>query len=590
MASNPFELLGVRRKKDRNRTQQPLPWMLECVHSSRSVQSGSSSRLPILAHIVATALLAGCNATVSGDPAGGTATVPSGGDESSNPASSGDARPVSLDGKPIYSRFLRLTNDQWENSVKDVLKLAQPLGLAADFLRPVSGTTDFDNNERVVIVNDTAWKDFQLAAEAAAAKVTTTDQALQAVVATTDAETFITTFGRRAFRRELSADEVTKYQTLLTDGASYSGSQSAFTKGAALVVAAMLQSPFFLYRVEMADAGKQLSGYELAAKLSLWIRDSTPTDAMLDAAKSGAFDSPDGVAGQAKEMLSDAASSLVMRKFHGQLYKVEVLDAITKTGVDGYSDDLIPEFKQASYLFFDRIFTQDLGLKDILTSSVGFAGPKMAPLYGVKVQGTTVQQVDFTDRPGWYSQAPFLALWAINSDPDSIHRGVRINLDTLCADPGVPTADLPPVPPLQPSQTNRQRYQALTEGCGATCHGQIINPIGFAFENFDGVGRARQMDNGQPVNTNGEYPFAEGRQSFSGAAELMQRIAGGSQAHECYAKKLASYALERDVVESEHALVQSLGATSRQTGASVKDVMLALVKTDAFRTHVGGTP
>jgi hypothetical protein len=289
-------------------------------------------------------------------------------------------------------------------------------------------------------------------------------------------------------------------------------------------------------------------------------------------------------------MLNDPLSTAVMRKFHGQLYKVEVLEAITKTGVQGYSDELIPELKQASYLFFDRIFTQGLGLSDILTSNVGFVGPKMAPLYGVTVSGSAIQQLELTSRPGWYAQVPFLALWAINNDPDSIHRGVRINLDTLCADPGLPTQDLPPVPPLAPNQTNRERYKALTEGCGAACHGGIINPVGFAFENFDGLGRYRELDNGRPVDTTGEYPFAEGTKPFSGAGELMQAIASGSQAHECYAKKLASYALERDIVDTERPLVASLGEASRSSGASLKEIMLALIKTEAFRTHVGGAP
>ncbi len=552
----------------------------------------------LVTHIVALAWLAGCTAEISGDSQGkGPSVTPgsnnNGSGGSSNPGGggsqvSGGPRPVSLEGEPLYSRFLRLTNDQWENSVKDLFSLSEPTGLSADFVRPVSGVTDFDNNERVVIVNSTAWSDFQNAAEAVAAKVTATDQALQAVIKTTDAATFIKSFGRRAFRRELSADEVTSYQALLSEGAQYAGSQSAFTKGAALVISAILQSPHFLYRSEMADDGKPLSGFEMAAKLSLWIRDTTPTDAMLDAAKAGAFDTAQGAATEAGKMLSDPASTASIRKFHGQLYKLEVLDAIAKTGVTGYSDALIPEFKQASYLFFDRIFSKDLGVKDILTSSVGFAGPGMASVYGVQVQGSGVQEVQLSNRPGWYSQAPFLALWAINNDPDSIHRGVRINLDTLCADPGLPDVQLPPVPAIQANQTNRQRYANLTEGCGAVCHGQIINPIGFAFEGFDGLGRARDTDNGKPLDTSAQYPFAEGTKSFSGPTELMQQIAEGSQAHQCYAKKLASYALERDVVDAERPLVESLGATSRETGASLKEIMLALVKTDTFRTHVGG--
>jgi hypothetical protein len=513
-----------------------------------------------------------------------------GGGSSGTSGTPGETSTVSMEGMPIYSRLLRLTNSQWENSVEDLLKLGAPTGQSDQFLHAVPGVTDFDNNERVVVVNNDNWSDFQGAAETVAAQVTATDQALQAVVATTDPATFIRTFGRRAFRRELTAAEITAYTSLHGDGATYSGTQSAFTKGAALVITAMLQSPNFLYRWEMGDEGAPLSGYEMAAKLSLWIRDTTPTDAMLDAAAQGSFDTPDGAASAAKAMLADPDAVVSIRQMHHQLYKLGLLDTITKDNVQGYSDGLKAEFTSAANSFFDYVYTQDLGVTDILTTNVGFAGPLMASLYGIKVTGTSVQQVSLPDRVGWYAQTPFLTLWAINDEPDSIHRGVRINVDTLCVGLGPPSMMLPSVPAIEANQTNRQRYQALTEGCGAPCHTVFINPLGFAFENFDGVGRARTTDHGQPVDTTGSYPFAEGTLSFSGAPELMQLIAEGAQAHQCWSKKLASYALERDMVEAERPVIEQLGAVSLQSGGSLKEVMLALVRSDAFRTHVGGSP
>ena len=535
----------------------------------------------------------GAGLSSSGGTGGGNATGGSSG--ASGTASggtgvtlTGEASPVAMTGTPIYSRFLRLTNSQWENSVHDVLKLTAATGQSGQFLHAVAGTTDFDNNERVVVVNNDNWSDFQGAAEAVAAQVTGTDQALQAVVPTTDAATFIKTFGRRAFRRELTQAEVTSYTSLHSEGAMYSGTQSAFTKGAALVITAMLQSPNFLYRMEMGDDGAPLSGYEMAAKLSLWIRDTTPTDAMLDSAAKGSFDSADGAVAQAKTMLEDPAAVASIRQMHAQLYKTALFETITKDKVQGYSDGLKAEFTQAATSFFDYVYSQDLGVKDILTTNVGFAGPLMAPLYGVSVTGTAVKQVMLADRTGWYSQAPYLTLWAINNDPDSIHRGVRINFDTLCAELGPPATVLPSVPPLADNQSNRQRYEALTNGCGAPCHNIYINPIGFAFEDFDGVGRARTTDNGQPVDTTGTYPLAEGSTSFSNAAELMQSIAAGTQAHQCWSKKMAGYALERDLLDSERPLVESLGAVSLASGGSLKQVMAALVQNDAFRTHVGG--
>ena len=494
---------------------------------------------------------------------------------------------VSMKGEPIYSRFLRLTNSQWENSVHDILKLTAATGVSDNFQHAVGGTTDFDNNERVVYVDDTAWSDFQTAAETVANQVTATDAAIKAVGAGSDKAGFISTFGRRAFRRDLTAAEVTTYGAIYDQGTSIAtGSVSAFTKGARYVIGAMLQSPNFLYRIEMGDTGSPLSGYEMASKVSLWLRDTTPSDAMLDAAKAGTFDTAQGAAEQAQAMLSDTHIATVIRNFNGELYKFALYDSITKVGVPEWSADMNPEMKEASYLFFDRIFSQGLGVADIFTSTAGFIGPKTASLYGMTAQGTQIKQVD-TGRAGYYAQVPFLTRQARNNDPDSIHRGVRINTDALCADPGVPSPDLPDIPPAMANETNRQIITGLTKSCGAECHGQVINPIGFAFEDFDGMGRKRTMDNGSPVDTTGSYPFAEGTLSFANSTELMQLIATGSQSHQCWAKKMASYALERDLIESERPMIESLGAVS-QAGGSLKDVMIALVKENGFRTHVGG--
>jgi hypothetical protein len=191
------------------------------------------------------------------------------------------------------------------------------------------------------------------------------------------------------------------------------------------------------------------------------------------------------------------------------------------------------------------------------------------------------------NRPGYFTQIPYLALHAFNDEPDSIHRGVTLNLDILCADPGPAVPDLPPVPPLAEGESNRERITTLTSACGGECHNYYINPIGFAFENFDGMGQLRETDNGKPVDTRGAYPFAEGVLSYSGASELMQLMANGKQAHACYAKKIAGYALQRSIVQSDLPLLESLAQVS--LGGSVKQVMLELSKNPAFTVRAGGT-
>ena len=208
------------------------------------------------------------------------------------------AKPVDLAGDPKYYRLVRLTNEQWGHSAQDLLKLTTPSGLEGSFETAVAGTTDFTNNELVLEVTQRSWGDYQTAAETLATQVTASDAALARVyTGGTDAAGFINGFGRRAFRRPLTAAEVTRYTTLFNAGSTMSGTRSAFLKGAELVIRAMLQSPYFLYRTEMGATGQPLTGYEMASKLSLWLRGTTPSDALLDsAAGPGKLDTADGAA------------------------------------------------------------------------------------------------------------------------------------------------------------------------------------------------------------------------------------------------------------------------------------------------------
>jgi hypothetical protein len=230
-----------------------------------------------------------------------------------------------------------------------------------------------------------------------------------------------------------------------------------------------------------------------------------------------------------------------------------------------------------------------LGVRELLTSTTGFVGPRMAALYGVSPPASGYAETELGPRrAGYFSQIPFLSLYGHNAEPDSIHRGVSMNLDVLCTVLGPPAANLPPIPALEPGQTNRQRISKLTEGCGGVCHNQQINPIGFAFEHFDGMGAYRETENGNlPIVSSGSFTFTEGAKSFEAAADLMVSMAAGKQAHTCYAKKLASFSLQRDIVADDVPLLDALTKISLENG-SIKGSMLALVRDDAFRVRSRG--
>ena len=505
------------------------------------------------------------------------------------PAATGATGRLNLAGSPQYFRVVALTKNQWRNSVKDTLGLMTPPATAQAFQDAVSGTTDFTNNELVLDVDSRSWSDYQAAAEEVAQMVTSDPALLSKLYAGTDGAGFIASVGRRLFRRPLAAAEVARLQPLFDMGAT-SGS---FAMGAEMVLAAMLQSPHFLYRTELGSAGSALSGSEVAAKLSLWLRDTSPDLVLLDAAESGELDTAAGVAAMATKMLEEPVALTVMRQFHGQLLHFGRFSELSKVGVAAYDPAINNELMESAYLFFDKVFSANRGLADVFLSTSGFVGPQMAPLYGLPASGGGLTHRELgAGRVGFFTQLPYVMLYAHNDEPDAIHRGVSMALDVLCAPLGPPAATIPPLPMRMPGQTNRKRVDAHTSVCGGACHNDLINPLGFAFENFDGMGQYRTEEKhpGETlaVDASGSFKFIDGMKSWSNAMELMQLLAAEPQTHLCYAKKLASFGLQRDIVEADMPLLQELAAAS-QTG-SIKQVIVKLVETDAFRTRAGGMP
>ncbi len=548
------------------------------------------------------ALGSGCTADISGDPdgdgkGGGTAGNNAGGSSNNNgdpqgPIIEPNGR-IAFGKAGKYHRVIRLTNTQWTNSVQSILALPTAPEHAENFQNAVSGVTDFTNNELGLAVDNRDWSDLQAAAEDLAAQVTADSSLLSKLYAGNDAAGFIATVGRRVHRRPLTAGETAQYQRLYDLGAAMSGNQSAFAKGVKVVLEAMLQSPHFLYRTELGAAGAALSGHELAAKLSLWLRDRAPDDALLDAAAAGQLDSVEGVTAQTRALLDDPAAKSVMRRFHGEFLHFGRFNVLSKVGVADYEEGINEELLESSHLFFDKIFSQGLGIKDIFTSTKGFVGPRMAKLYGGDAPASGFMERDLgASRPGYFTQLPFLALYAINDTPDAIHRGVSISLDVLCAPLGPPSAEIPPLPPAKPGQTNRMRVDEHTKGCGAACHNNMINPLGFAFENFDGMGRYREVeksgDEMLPINASGSFTFVGGKKDYNNASELMSILASEPQAHLCYSKKLASFGLQRNVVEADLPLLSKLATVSMESGASLKEVIVDLVAADEFRKRAGG--
>lgn len=532
----------------------------------------------------------------SGAGAGATATGAAGGTTSPDVATAlanAEPLPLALDGEPVFARTVRLTHHQWERSVQYLLQLAGPTGQESGLTDDAQAISDFSNNEEGLVVSGTLWNDYAQAARALASQVATDAAALSAIYPGTDAAGFIAEFGRRAFRRPLEAAEQAQYQAMFDTGVGLpGGGATEFARGAGLVIEAMLQSPNFLYRVELTAPGERLSGHELAAKLSLLLRGVTPDDALLDAAERGDLDTDAGVTSLVTQMLAESDLVEVMRQYHSELFKFNRYLTIQKdqTTVSEYTPALNEELQEASLLFFDKLVEDSLGVREMLLGNFAFVGPSMAEFYDVPARSGFQEITLGAERPGFFTQLPFLILNSVNLTPDPIHRGVALNLDVLCADIPPPQVAGLTLPGIQQGQTNRERVESASGAgtCGATCHAPYINPLGYAFENFDGLGRERDTDNGEPVDTTASYPFAEGNQSYAGAAQLMQIMAEGEQAHACYAKHLAGFVLQRDLTEADRSLIDSLTTASRAPSGSIKQMLLALVTDPTFTARAAG--
>ena len=575
--------------------------------------------LTVRCSLVALSLgLWGCNSTltgpdVTGDDPGASGSAGSGGSSgatgkggsvgttggasgSAGTAGTGGPGPggysIPLEGVPIRSHFVRLTHRQWENSVRDLLKLAAVPGLSQMFTGdPPEGT--FSNNERALFVAGNLRGDYERAAEDLARRVATDAQARSAIGASGNASTFISTFGRRVYRRPLEAVEQQRYEALFASAATLYTSGDAFVNGVELVVRAMFQSPHFLYRSELGVDATPLSSWEVASKLSFLLRDTTPDDALLDAAGRSEFGTPDAIAQRAQMMMDAVEAVPVLARYHSELFGLSRFETIDKdrTLFPNYTETMNAELMEADRLFFDGVFQGGQGLRQILLSTTAFVSATTAPLYGVSASGSGLTQTTLgPDRPGFFTRVGFLAYNANLREPDPIHRGVDISHRLLCSAIAPPAGEIPPLPAPMAGQTNRERVTAHTgEGVCGGCHLTVINPLGFAFENFDAMGQLRTTDNGNPVNTADAYELSSGLVPFAGAPELMAILAESPDAHACYARHASEFALARDMDEADRPLVNELTLASMSATGSIKAMLLAVVRSPTFSVRTGGT-
>jgi Protein of unknown function (DUF1592)/Protein of unknown function (DUF1588)/Protein of unknown function (DUF1595)/Protein of unknown function (DUF1587)/Protein of unknown function (DUF1585) len=507
---------------------------------------------------------------------------------------------------PATTRLARLTHHQYDNTVRDLTGLT--LGFAAEFLADPH-QAGFDRGLDLQ-VGDVLAKAYRDAAEKVADTVVSDAAAYSRVVGCspaqgdTCAKTFIAEFGKKAWRRPLTDAEQASLLTLFKLGPDVVDAGDDFQKGVRVTLEALLQSPKFLYRIELSnqvDKGMiKLNGYEVASRLSFMLANTTPDATLLTAAANNQLGTPDLIAAQATRLLQTPNAHETVRDFHHQWLDLDIYpNKLTKDPklYPSVTPDLAPVMQSEVEKFVDAVtFERKAGYASLLTAPFSYVNKTTAALYGVTGSfSDNLQRVDLNvaERAGLLTQVGFLATHAFSGSSSPIHRGVFIQRRLLCNQIPDPPANVPSLPPLDGTsiKTTRQQVDQHTanEPC-ASCHHTFINPLGFGLENFDAVGRFRTSENGEPIDASGVLAGTEQRAPFSNGVELSHAIAGAPEAQLCYAKNWFRYTFGRQETDADSCDLSRIAEKLASDQYTALDVLTDLTRTQAFSVRTAEVP
>jgi hypothetical protein len=407
--------------------------------------------------------------------------------------------------------------------------------------------------------------------------------------------TFVEQFGARAFRRPLTTEEKADY------GAFFEGERaSSDFKGAVqLTTEVMLQSPQFLYRIELGDAATAapdrigLTQHEVASRLSYLLWGSMPDKALFDAAAAGGLADAAAREAQARRMMTDPRAGAMMVEFHRQWLDLDRLDKEPKDAATypKYNDALRGAIREESNRFVQKVMWQGPGtIAAFLTSTDAQVNAPLAALYGVAAPMSTSGWGDVTldpmQRAGFLTRANFLASRAHALEGSPPLRAVFIRDRLLCMSPLAPPADAnlsePKATAGTAAMTNRQLFEARI--APATCKGchTIINPMGYGLENYDAVGAYRTTDDGLPVDASGSIGGTDVDGPFNGGVELSKKLAQSKTVQTCVAQNWFQYALGRDLGTEDSCRMAKLNLALSDAGGDVRELLVALVKSPEF--------
>lgn len=496
--------------------------------------------------------------------------------------------------EPGKAPLRRLTRFEYDNTVRDLL--GDDTHPASQF-PPEEQALGFDNQADALGVTQLLAEQYMKASEGIAARATADVAKILPCDPKVDGEDacaakFIDAFGARAFRRPIDSTSHDRAMGLYSWGKATYG----FSTGIAVAIEGFLQSPQFLYRVELTGTDPiegdvvALDDFEIATRLSYLLWGSMPDQALFDAAKKGELETRDQLKAQAERMLADQRARAAVARFHTEWLGIEGVDSVdkdTKTFPE-WKPELGAMFRRETEALVERIvFDDDGDVTRLFTAPYTMANSEIAAFYGVKgPKGDDFAKVDLDpkERSGILTQPSVLATYAKSNRSSPVHRGKLVRERFFCQPLSPPPPNVPEPPPVDPHSTLRQQFaQHETDPNCASCH-KLMDPVGFGFEHYDGIGAWRDEENGFAVDATGEVKgTVDSDGKFDGAIELAKRLAKSEQVRECVATQWFRYGYGRAEQDEDSCNLDTLNGAFAKAGFNIKALLIALTQTDAFR-------
>ncbi|MEM7437794.1 MAG: DUF1592 domain-containing protein, partial [Myxococcota bacterium] len=495
----------------------------------------------------------------------------------------------------------RLTRFEYNNTVRDLLgDDTNP----ADVLPPEEEVAGFNNQAGAYTTSDLLVEQYMKVAEGIAERaVQNLGPLLEGCDPGSQGEAFcgaefIERFGSRAYRRPMTPDDIARLQGLF-DFAVADPDLGTFNDGIQLVIEALLQSPNFLYRAEYGT-GTPVEGdvvpftsWEMATKLSYMLWNTMPDEALFEAARNGELETPEQIGAQAARMIKDDRARDTIRNFHRQWLLLTELENVTKDQAvyPNYNAGLRPLWEQEIETFIEHVILDENGsLQDLLTADYSFMNEELANFYGDdvvgEVSGESFQRVELdpTRRSGVLTSAALMATHANLNQSSPVFRGKFVREQLMCDSLPLPPNDLIIEPPeLDPNKTTKEQFEEIgADPACASCHA-LMNPIGFAFEHYDGIGQWRDEQSGKPIDAVGEVVLTEDLDgTYDGAVELGQALANSPEVQECVASQWFRFAYNRSVTQVDSCSFDQLSDRFAASNFSIRELLVALTQTNAF--------